>query len=191
KLLLVGPTGVGKTELAKQLERPMFGGESKMIRIDLSEYMVAGSSQRLLETGRGVTSLAQRVRNEPLTLVLFDEIEKAHPEVFDLLLGVLGEGRLTDDSGRLVDFRMALIVMTSNLGVSDTAEVGFGVAPADRQSNTERRVRHHFRPELFNRIDHVVPFDALSRDDVLRIVDLEIDKARERTGLVRRNLRLD
>ncbi|WP_437936040.1 AAA family ATPase [Sorangium sp. So ce341] len=196
-LLFVGPTGVGKTELAKELTRSMFGDEGRMIRLDMSEYRLPGSSARLLEAGPGATTLAQRVRQEPLSLVLLDEIEKAHREVFDLLLGILGEGRLTDEDGRHVDFRMALIVMTSNLGVADRPPVGFGgdeergaPAAAGPRRAAPASVREHFRPELVNRIDHVVQFRSLGRDSVLRIVDLELAKAEARTGLVRRNLRL-
>jgi ATP-dependent Clp protease ATP-binding subunit ClpC len=186
-LLFVGPTGVGKTELAKQLARTLFGGEERMIRLDMSEYMLPGSARRLLDVRPGVLSLAARVAEQPLSLVLLDEIEKAHPEVFDLLLGVLGEGRLTDDSGRLVDFRGTIIVMTSNLGVSDTRPVGFGEGGGDDHA---RAARMHFRPELFNRIDYVLPFRALARADVERIVDLEIAAGQKRTGLVRREIRL-
>jgi ATP-dependent Clp protease ATP-binding subunit ClpC len=187
-LLFVGPTGVGKTELAKALSRTLFGDEARLIRLDMSEYMRPGSADRLLEVGPGATSLAARVRQEPLSLVLFDELEKAHREVFDVLLAILGEGRLTDEEGRLVDFRMTLIVMTSNLGVADTRAVGFGESPDAGASLA--RVREHFRPELVNRIDHVIPFRRLGPADVLRIVDLELAKAQARTGLVRRGLRL-
>ncbi|AKT43857.1 AAA family ATPase [Chondromyces crocatus] len=193
-LLFVGPTGVGKTELAKQLARTLFGDEERMIRLDMSEFMLPGASMRLLATGPGVVSLAQRVRQEPLSLVLFDELEKAHAEVFDLLLGILGEGRLTDDEGRLVDFRMTVIVMTSNLGISDRAAVGFGEgnprAPGGGRHAIPAAVREHFRPEFFNRIDHVVPFSGLTRESLLRIVDLELTRVRGRTGLLRRGLRL-
>jgi ATP-dependent Clp protease ATP-binding subunit ClpC len=123
-----------------------------------------------------------------MSLVLFDEIEKAHPEIFDLLLGILGEGRLTDSLGRLVDFRMTVICMTSNLGVQQSEPVGYG---AERGSGDFlRAVRQAFRPELFNRIDHVIPFSRLSEEDVLRIVDLELEKAASRAGLRRRRLRL-
>jgi ATP-dependent Clp protease ATP-binding subunit ClpC len=186
-LLFVGPTGVGKTELAKELARTLFSDERRMVRLDMSEYMLPGSAARLLEVGAGVESLAQRVRQEPLSLVLLDEIEKADAEVFDLLLGILGEGRLTDSSGRLVDFRMALIVMTSNLGVSETRAVGFGEGAGD---GVVRKVRDHFRPEFFNRIDHVVAFRNLSPEDVLAIVDLELAAANARTGLIRRKVRV-
>lgn len=187
-LLFVGPTGVGKTELSKQLARTLFGHEDRMIRLDMSEYMLPGSAQRLMEVGPGVTSLAERVRQQPMSLILFDELEKAHPEIFDLLLGILGEGRLTDSLGRLVDFRMTVICMTSNLGVEQSEPVGYG---AERGGGDFlRAVRQAFRPELFNRIDHVIPFRRLSEQDVLRIVDLELDKAASRAGLLRRRLRL-
>ncbi|HEX8701661.1 MAG TPA: AAA family ATPase [Myxococcaceae bacterium] len=187
-MLFVGPTGVGKTELSKQLARTLFGHEERMIRLDMSEYMLPGSAQRLLEVGPGITSLAERVRQQPLSLILFDELEKAHPEIFDLLLGILGEGRLTDSLGRLVDFRMTVICMTSNLGVEQSEPMGYG---SERDSRDFlRAVRQAFRPELFNRIDHVIPFRRLSEADVLRIVDLELDKAASRAGLLRRKLRL-
>jgi ATP-dependent Clp protease ATP-binding subunit ClpC len=187
-LLFVGPTGVGKTELAKQLARYMFGDEARMIRLDMSEFMLPGSAARMMEVGRGVSSLAQRVREQPLSLVLLDEIEKAHAEVFDLLLGILGEGRLTDAFGRLVDFRMTLVLMTSNLGAGGKGPVGFGDA---RDGGAFlRAVRQHFRPELFNRIDNIVSFRSLTPPDILRIVDLELDLANQRTGLLRRNIRL-
>jgi ATP-dependent Clp protease ATP-binding subunit ClpC len=187
-MLFVGPTGVGKTELSKQLARTLFGHEDRMIRLDMSEFMLPGSAQRLMEVGPGITSLAERVRQQPMSLVLFDEIEKAHPEIFDLLLGILGEGRLTDSLGRLVDFRMTVICMTSNLGVEQSEPVGYG---AERGSGDFlRAVRQAFRPELFNRIDHVIPFRRLSEEDVLRIVDLELEKAASRAGLRRRRLRL-
>ncbi len=187
-LLFAGPTGVGKTELSKQLARTLFGDESRMIRLDMSEYMLPGSAQRLMEVGPGISSLAERVRRQPLSLVLFDEIEKAHADVFDLLLGILGEGRLTDHLGRLVDFRMTVVCMTSNLGVESAEPAGFG---AERGAEDFlRAIRQAFRPELFNRIDHVIPFRRLSEADVLRIVDLELEKAASREGLVRRRLRL-
>ncbi|MBK8406957.1 MAG: AAA family ATPase [Sandaracinaceae bacterium] len=186
-LFFVGPTGVGKTELAKQLAHYLFGDAKRLIRVDMSEYMVRGAAQRLLEVGEGVSSLAQRVRAQPLSLVLFDEIEKAHRETFDLLLGLLGEGRLTDSRGSLVDFRMTIVVMTSNLGVSERAAAGFGTS---RQQDFARGVREHFRPEFWNRLDHVVSFGHLQREDVRRIVDLELGKVRAREGLRARGVAL-
>ncbi|CAN0435352.1 unnamed protein product, partial [Laminaria digitata] len=185
-LFFVGPTGVGKTEMAKRLTRMMFGSPERMIRVDMSEYMLPGSSQRLLQVGGGVKSLAERVRQAPLSLILFDEIEKAHAEVFDLLLGVLGEGRLTDSSGRLIDFRMAMIVMTSNLGVQKSGAVGFGEGAPDFLG----AVRKHFRPEFFNRIDDVVPFEFLSPEDVAAIATIELGGLSKRSGITRRGLQL-
>jgi ATP-dependent Clp protease ATP-binding subunit ClpC len=157
-----------------------------MVRVDLSEYMTPGSAGRLLEVGRGATSLAEQVRRQPLAVVLLDELEKAHAEVFDLLLGVLGEGRLTDSMGRLVDFRMTVIVMTSNLGALASG-VGFGGGGGRDHAAA---VRAHFRPELIGRLDQVVAFGPLSRADIERIVELEVAKLRRRPGLPQRNLRL-
>lgn len=186
-LFFVGPTGVGKTELAKQVTRLLFSDERRLIRIDMSELLGPGALERLTAVGQGANSLAERVRQQPLSVVLFDEIEKAHPQVFDVLLGILGEGRLTDELGRLVDFRMTLILMTSNLGVSETPPIGFGER---RQDDFLQQVRSHFRPEFFNRLDAVLPFNALQPADIEAIVELELAKASARTGLQRRQLEL-
>ena len=185
-LLFTGTTGVGKTELAKQLARYLFGDAERMIRVDMSELQAPGSARRLLAVGKGVTSLATQLRRQPLSLVLFDEVEKAHAEVFDVLLGLLGEGRMTDLEGRLVDGRSALVVMTSNLGAGGPAAMGFGDAGAD----FEGAVRRHFRPEFFNRIDHVVPFANLGPEALLQIVALELAKVARREGFATRGLSL-
>ena len=187
-LLFVGPTGVGKTELAKQLARFMFGSTDRLLRLDMSEYAAPGAGMRLLQVGPQARTLAQRARQQPLSVVLFDEIEKAHSEVFDMLLGILDEGRLTDENGQLVDLRMTLMVMTSNLGAGQSQALGFGGganSPDYRQA-----VRRHFRPELFNRIDHVVSFAPLPLDKVEVIVDMEVARLATREGLVRRGIQL-
>ena len=188
-LLFVGPTGVGKTELAKQLAAYMFGSPERMLRFDMSEFQAPGSARRLLAVGRGVRSLAQSIRRKPLSLVLLDELEKAHPEVFDLLLGVLGEGRLTDADGLTVDFRMSILVATSNLGVKRGADPGFADARPGA-ADYAQAVKRHFRPELVNRLDEIVSFRYLAPPDVEQIVDLMVAKARLRPGLQGRNLRL-
>jgi ATP-dependent Clp protease ATP-binding subunit ClpC len=157
----------------------------------MSEFMLPGAVSRLTSARPGTLSLASRVREQPLSLVLLDEIEKAHPEVLDLLLGVLGEGRMTDDTGRFVDFRTTLIVMTSNLGVADTRPVGFDAAmTVGGGGDFTAKVRAHFRPELYNRIDHVLAFRSLTLKDVERIVDLELAAVAKRPGLARRRLRM-
>lgn len=186
-MLFVGPTGVGKTELAKALTRTMFGDEKRMIRLDMSEYMHPGAALRLLDAAASGDTLIGRIRQQPLSLVLFDEIEKAHPEVFDLLLGVLGEGRLTDSGGRLADFRMAILCLTSNLGVSEAPLLGFG---GREGLSVGTKVRQHFRPELVNRLDHIVAFRGLDRGDVRGILDLELHKAARREGMTARKLTL-
>ncbi len=185
-LLFAGPTGVGKTELAKTLAAELFGHGDKaerMIRLDMSEYATAGSAQRLVTDDTGQPSeLIRRVREQPFCLVLLDEVEKAAPEVFDLLLGVFDEGRLTDRFGRVTNFRSSVIVMTSNLGATQEDLMGFG---KPRQPDYAAVVMRHFRPEFFNRLDAVVPFAPLEQATILAIAEKELQALSRREGLLR------
>jgi len=181
--LFLGPTGVGKTELAKALSEFLFDDESAMIRIDMSEYGEKHSVARLVGAPPGYVGfdaggqLTEAVRRRPYSLVLFDEVEKAHPDVFDVLLQVLDEGRLTDGQGRTVDFRNTVVILTSNLG-----------AGGNREQIMEA-VKHHFKPEFINRLDDVVVFDPLSQDQLVGIVDIQLEGLAER--LAARRLTLD
>ena len=181
--LFLGPTGVGKTELAKSLSEFLFDDEAAMIRIDMSEYGEKHSVARLVGAPPGYVGfdaggqLTEAVRRRPYSLVLFDEVEKAHPDVFDVLLQVLDEGRLTDGQGRTVDFRNTVVILTSNLGAGGNRE------------QIMDAVKHHFKPEFINRLDDVVVFDPLSQDQLVGIVDIQLDGLAER--LAARRLTLD
>lgn len=183
--LFLGPTGVGKTELAKSVAAAMFGSEDNLIRLDMSEYMDQIASSKLIGSAPGYVGyeeggqLSEQVRRHPYSVVLLDEVEKAHPDVFNLLLQVLDEGFLTDSKGRKVDFRNTIIIMTSNLGsrtLFDSKAVGFNADKVDqakaRQAKVEQAIKQFFRPEFLNRIDETIIFDELTKKQLRDIVTL-------------------
>ncbi|HEY7137384.1 MAG TPA: ATP-dependent Clp protease ATP-binding subunit, partial [Acidimicrobiia bacterium] len=187
--IFLGPSGVGKTELAKTLAEFLFGDETSMIQLDMSEYMEKHTVSRLVGSPPGYVGydeggqLTEAVRRKPFSVVLFDEIEKAHPDVFNALLQILEDGRLTDAQGRTVDFKNTVIIMTSNLGTADLRKANIGFAKADEAVTYEKmkekvteELKRHFRPEFLNRIDEVIVFNELSRDEVTEIVDLLIKR---------------
>ena len=186
--LFAGPTGTGKTELARALAAFLFGSADAFARFDMSEYMDAWSSERLIRgNDREDGLLTRRVRERPFSVLLLDEIEKAHPSVFDLLLQVLGEGRLTDARGKTAYFQNTIIVMTSNLGArADKPLLGFDRQDASRRDVYLRAVREHFRPELLNRIDRIVPFQSLATEHALAIARLFVRGIAHRSGLTER-----
>ncbi len=187
--IFLGPSGVGKTELAKTLAEFLFGDEQALIALDMSEYMEKHTVSRLVGSPPGYVGyeeggqLTEAVRRKPFSVVLFDEIEKAHPDVFNTLLQILEEGRLTDSQGRSVDFRNTVLIMTSNLGTQNLRKANLGFTKADEAITYERMkekvtdaLKDHFRPEFLNRIDEVIVFHELTREEVTRIVDLMIKR---------------
>ena len=200
--LFLGPTGVGKTELARSLAEFLFGSEDAMIRIDMSEYMERHEAAKLIGAPPGYVGfeeggkLTEAIRRRPYSVVLFDEIEKAHPDVFNVLLQLLEDGRLTDGKGHVSDFRNCVVIMTSNIGVTEnmrTRALGFGgaeeAAAADRRKMREtvtEAARKAFRPEFLNRIDEILVFDPLGKDELLKIVDImlgEVEKRARENGV--------
>ena len=192
--LFLGPSGVGKTRLARSLAEYLFDTEDNIVRIDMSEYMEKHSVSRLIGAPPGYVGyeeggqLSERVRRKPYCVVLLDEIEKAHPDIFNLLLQVMDEGRLTDSNGRTIDFKNTIVIMTSNVGSREVAEFGPGIGfatagkdmVADRQAIIDKAVRKAFPPEFINRIDEIVYFRSLNRQDIESIIDIELRDVRIR-----------
>ena len=203
--MFIGPTGVGKTFLAKELADFMFGSSDALIRIDMSEYMEKFNASRLVGSPPGYVGydeggqLTEQVRRKPYSIVLFDEIEKAHPDIFNILLQIMDDGRLTDSNGRTVDFRNTIIIMTSNAGTRQLKDFGKGIGfssieGVDEKENSRRIVRkaleRQFSPEFLNRIDDIITFDQLEKPSILRIIDLELRKLYSRVDALGYKLEL-
>ena len=187
--MFLGPTGVGKTYLAKKLAEHMFGSADALVRIDMSEYMEKFTVSRLVGAPPGYVGyeeggmLTEKVRRKPYSIVLLDEIEKAHPDVFNILLQVMDDGRLTDSNGRTVDFRNTVVIMTSNVGTRQLKDFGRGVGFSamegmdDKQvsrSVIQKALNRQFSPEFLNRIDEIITFDQLDLDAITKIIDIEL-----------------
>jgi ATP-dependent Clp protease ATP-binding subunit ClpB len=193
--LFLGPTGVGKTELTKALAEFLFDDENAMTRVDMSEFMEKHAVSRLIGAPPGYIGydeggvLTEAVRRRPYQVVLFDEVEKAHPDVFNVLLQVLDDGVLTDGQGRKVDFKQTLIVLTSNLGSQALSQLPDGTDASEAKADVMAAVRAHFRPEFLNRLDETIIFDRLNRADMDGIVTIQIQRLERR--LAQRNIALD
>jgi ATP-dependent Clp protease ATP-binding subunit ClpB len=191
--IFLGPTGVGKTELARSLAEFLFDDEKAMVRIDMSEYMEKHAVARMIGAPPGYVGyeeggqLTEHVRRKPYSVVLLDEIEKAHPDVFNVLLQVLDDGRLTDAKGRTVNFNNTVIIMTSNVGSSEiqSAKIGFSLTHDGHKGDQEIRsrlleeLRRTFRPEFLNRIDDIIVFNSLAKEDLTQIIELQLGHLRK------------
>ena len=186
--LFLGPTGVGKTELAKTLAKALFDDENNMVRIDMSEYMEKFAVSRLIGAPPGYVGyeeggqLTEAVRRKPYSVVLFDEVEKAHPDVFNVLLQILDDGRVTDSQGRTVDFKNTILILTSNLGSEYLLEGtdDRGVISEDAKAKVRELLQRSFRPEFLNRLDEIVFYKPLSKESVTKIIDLQINRLNSR-----------
>ena len=202
--IFLGPTGVGKTELSKALAEALFGDENSMIRIDMSEYMEKFAVSRLVGSPPGYVGyeeggqLTEKVRRKPYSVLLFDEIEKAHPDVFNILLQILEDGRLTDSQGRVVDFRNTVIIMTSNVGgrlITEPKRLGFVINDEkaknydDMKNNVMGELKHTFRPEFLNRVDEVIVFHPLDEENIRSIVGIMLRTLAKR--LLQSEIKLD
>lgn len=205
--MFLGPTGVGKTHLAKQLAKYMFGSSDALIRIDMSEYMEKYTVSRMIGAAPGYVGyeeggqLTEKVRRRPYSIVLLDEIEKAHPDVFNILLQVLDEGRLTDNAGRTIDFKNTVIIMTSNIGTRQLKDFGRGIGFAAQNRGADdkeysrgviqKALNKSFSPEFLNRLDEIITFDQLSLDSIIRIVDIELKGLYNRLEAIGFHLEVD
>jgi ATP-dependent Clp protease ATP-binding subunit ClpC len=201
--VFLGPTGVGKTELARTLAEYLFGNQDAMIRLDMSEYMERHTVSRLVGSPPGYVGydeggqLTEQVRRRPYSVVLFDEIEKAHPDVFNIMLQILEDGQLTDAQGRTVDFKNVVLIMTSNVGaqtINKTKSLGFGsddsgLSYKEMKGRVTSELRKIFRPELLNRIDEIIVFHKLEREDMRHIIEIQIKRLRQQ--LVERDVTIE
>lgn len=201
--LFLGPTGVGKTELTKALAESLFGSESSMIRVDMSEFMEQHSVSKLIGSPPGYVGyeeaggLTEQVRKKLYSVILFDEIEKAHPDVMNLLLQILDDGRLTDSQGRVVNFKNTVIIMTSNIGarnITDKKTLGFGNSKSDEEyenikKDVMQEVKQMLKPEFINRIDEIIVFHKLTRNNIENIIDIMLDGVKEK--MLKQNVSLN
>ena len=208
--LFLGPTGVGKTELSKALAEALFGNEDAMIRVDMSEFMEGHSVSKMIGSPPGYVGydegggLTEKVRRKPYSVILFDEIEKAHPDVMNILLQILDDGRLTDATGRTVDFKNCVIIMTSNVGarfISENKSLGFKMEKEENEEQKEKyeeikkevmnELKKQFKPEFLNRIDEIIVFHKLSKEDISKIIDIMLDEVKERLNEKKIELSVD